>query len=83
MMNSVLFFLWKAHLQWMDEKLHYIRCSPITLYNLGSIMLLCTTQWGSINGKNELILCILNFVQMKILNDIACNLNWVQFNSHS
>jgi hypothetical protein len=30
-----------------------------------------------VNGKNELILWNLSSIQMKMLNDIACNLNFV------
>ncbi len=37
----------------------------------------------SINGKKELILWKLSSIQMKILNEIACNLNSIQFNSNS
>jgi hypothetical protein len=33
-----------------------------------------------INGwKDELILWKLSFIWVKILNDIACNLNWIEF----
>jgi hypothetical protein len=35
-------------------------------------------QWWSINEK-KLILWKLSYIWMKILNDIACNLNWVEF----
>jgi hypothetical protein len=34
--------------------------------------------WQSKNEKNELILWKLNSIQMKLLNDIAFNLNWIQ-----
>ncbi len=33
----------------------------------------------SIDERNKLILWKLSFIQMKILNDIACCLNWIQF----
>jgi hypothetical protein len=49
------------------EKFHMIH-HPMNLFNY---------QWWSINGK-KLILWKLNHNWMKILNDIACNLNWIE-----
>jgi hypothetical protein len=35
-------------------------------------------QWQRNDGKTEFILWILSYIWMKILNDITCNLNWIQ-----
>jgi len=45
-------------------------------------MLLTHYQWGSIDQfveKFELISWKLNFIQMKLINNIARNLNWIEF----
>jgi hypothetical protein len=42
---------------------------------------LCTAahyQWQWNDGNTELILWKLSYIWMKILNDITCNLNWIQ-----
>jgi hypothetical protein len=45
-------------------------------------------KWQLIDEENDLILWKLNYIQMKILNGIACNfdwnwISWIELNSNS
>jgi hypothetical protein len=51
-------------------------CCPLLLFHIWHFGVYY--WWQSIDGKNELILWKLSYIWMKILNDIACNDNWVK-----
>jgi len=60
----------------------YFRCS--FFLNLGFTLLHITTNNQLINWwKNELILWKSNSIEMKIFNDLVCNLNWIEFKFNS
>jgi hypothetical protein len=51
--------------------------------NLGFILLCITTDNQMINWwKNELILRKLSSISIEILNDVACNLSWIEKDSN-
>jgi len=47
--------------------------------NLLGFVLLCIINDDWNDGENELILCKLSLIQMKILNDITQNFDWIEF----